>query len=441
MRAELARGVLATLLALVWLAAPAQAADPKLVAEQEVRPRVFELTIETDAFAAPTKLHVLLPTGYDADRARRWPVTYFMAGTMNSYSTFVQLLPGEELTRSYPSIVVAPDAKSGYWSDWYNGGALGPPKYETFVIEQLIPLIDAHFRTDPDRRAIFGISMGGYGAMMLAARHPDRFVAAASLSGAVDSNLPYLSAALSLSSTFDGAPVDAIYGPRASQEVRWRGHNPADLADNLRGMDLQVRTANGTLNPAIGEQLLSADFLSCVVEAGVYAGSVSLHETLGRLGIEHAWRDYGAGCHSLPNFTREVRDTLAVFERVLARRPAAWTAFEFASIEPRFDVWGWRVEADPARALEGLRLRAGRAGFTLVGSGRTTVTTPAWYRGLRAVDVDGTPVTPGADGRVRIAVDLGAPHRVQQYRRGASGTFVTREVALAPHARACGSAA
>ena len=95
--------------------------------------------------------------------------------------------------------------------------------------------------------------------MMLAARHPDLFAAAASMSGAVDSNLPANGAVLSASSTFDGAPADAIYGPRASQEVRWRGHNPTDLAANLRDVDLQVRTADGTPNPGIGEDPLSAD--------------------------------------------------------------------------------------------------------------------------------------------------------------------------------------
>lgn len=54
----------------------------------------------------------------------------------------------------------------------------------------LDPLVDANFRTDPIRaqRAVIGESMGGYGATMLAARHPDRFTAVSSLSGAVDTN-------------------------------------------------------------------------------------------------------------------------------------------------------------------------------------------------------------------------------------------------------------
>ena len=66
-------------------------------------------------------------------------------------------------------------------------GALGPPRYETFVIRQLITLIEARFRALAGRahRAVFGVSMGGYGALRLALTHPTLFVSAASQSGAV----------------------------------------------------------------------------------------------------------------------------------------------------------------------------------------------------------------------------------------------------------------
>ncbi|MEY2533556.1 MAG: hypothetical protein QOF29_1466, partial [bacterium] len=328
-------------------------------------------------------------------------------------------------------------------------GAFGPPKYETFVINQLIPLIDARFRTIADRshRAIFGISMGGYGSMMFAARHPDLFVAAASLSGAVDSNLPANGAVLSASSTFDGADTDAIYGPRSTQEVRWRGHNPTDLAANLRGLDLQVRTADGVPNPSIGEGEGPGDIPSCVVEKGVQMASIDLHQRLDALGIAHAWKDYGAGCHTVPNFKREVVDTLAAFKRVLANPPRRPAKFDHRSIEPRFGVWGWSVAADPARALEFMGLEApGSLRLALVGSGTTAVATPRSFRGLRAVDVF-TPagkrvVRPDRGGRLRFAVALGAPHRAQQFTDAARaagqdspGYFTRASVRLAPHAR------
>jgi S-formylglutathione hydrolase FrmB len=406
----------------------------RVIDERRIDARVIELTVQTPAFVAPTKLHVNLPRGYDADPSRRWPVTYFAAGTQNRWNTFNDVLEGRKLADDYPSIIVSPDANSGYWSDWYNGGAFGPPKYETFVVDQLIPLIDARLRTVADRsqRAIFGLSMGGYGAAMLAARHPDVFAAASTISGSVDTNLPVNGFALSYSSTYDDAPVDAIYGPRDEQEVRWRGHNPTDLAANLRAVDLQVRTGNGSLNPGIGETL--RDLPSCAVEKSVQEASISLHRRLDALKVPHVYRDYGPGCHSLGNFQREIVDTLAVFKRVLAAAPAVPATFDFRSIESSFDIFGWHIDADPGRAVEFLTVRAAGDSIALDGTGRAIVTTPPRYRGLEAVDVNGTLSAPDASGRVRFLVDLGPPHAVQQYTSGAPVDVRTGEVILRPHA-------
>src|SRR6188768_314890 len=92
----------------VW-AAPARADEARIVSERLYKPRVIELTISTPAFAGPTKVDVDLPTGYDADPKRRWPVTYVLAGTMNTYRTFNTLVDGVGLTKDYPSIVVSPN--------------------------------------------------------------------------------------------------------------------------------------------------------------------------------------------------------------------------------------------------------------------------------------------------------------------------------------------
>src|SRR5439155_12725137 len=144
----------------------------------------------------------------------------------------------------FPGIFVAPDGGAGgYYSDWYNTGGGGPPMYETYHVDQLVPLIDQHFRTvgTRDGRALIGESMGGFGVLTYAARHPDLFGAAASLSGFVDTNtLPGIGV-LTFAPLLQAAAPTSIWGPRQTEEVRWRGHNPTDLAGNLRDVDLQVR--------------------------------------------------------------------------------------------------------------------------------------------------------------------------------------------------------
>jgi S-formylglutathione hydrolase FrmB len=417
--------------------APAAHAQ-RIAGERALENGGIELTIATPALTAPTRVQVFLPAGYGKRPKRRWPVTYYLHGAQGNEARFYPWFG--KLIKDFPSIVVAPDGgQLGFYSDWYNAGAGGPPMYETYDIDQLIKLIDGRFRTIRRRagRAVIGESMGGYGVMTYAARHPDVFAAAASLSGAVDSNYVFALALITAGPPIQGGLPDAIYGSRATQEIRWHGHNPTDLAANLRDVDLQVRTAEGSPNPpAEGGDPSSA--AGCTIEHGIFDMNVSFHGQLQALRVPHVWKDYGAGCHSIPIFQREFADSLPGLVRVFAhpRRPPR--TFSYRSIEPRFAVWGWRVQADPARALEFLQLRdAGRRGLTLVGSGTTRMRTPRFFRGRKAVDVvigdQRRTVAPGRAGRLRFSVDLGTPHADQQDTPGATDDFTTRTVRF--HAR------
>lgn len=413
-----------------------QMSAARITDERQVSARVLELTITTNAFTGPTKVMVDLPVGYGTAVRKRWPVTYYLAGTDHRYKDFNEQYGGVRLSAAYPSLVVSPNGDSGYWSDWFNNGEAGPPKYETFVVDQLIPLIDQRFRTTRSRagRAVLGESMGGYGAMMLAARHPDLFAAASSLSGAVDSNLPANGAALSASPLLQGAFPDAVYGPRATQEVRWRGHNPTDLASNLRTVAVQIRSATGVLAPAIGET--AADAAGCGIEAAVDMATTDLHAALLAQGIPHLYERYPTGCHSVPNFQRQITETFQVFAKQLRAGSIMPKAFSYRTVEPTFDVFGWSVRADRDRALEFLELRTdGRSAFTVNGSGSTSVMTPALFRPGQRVAVTGaTARTAVADmqGRVRLTVDLGPPHGSQQYTPGAATSTTRRQVTLSP---------
>ncbi|MDX2939549.1 alpha/beta hydrolase [Streptomyces ipomoeae] len=407
-------------------------AGATIVGEKRLTARTIELTVATPSFTSPTKVEVMYPTGYSDDEARRWPVTYYLNGTSGDQSWFRTVYDGEAATASYPSIVVAPAGHAGYWSDWYNYGDGGPPKYETFVAEQLIPLIDANFRTAPDRahRAILGESMGGFGTLMLAARHPDLFAAASSLSGAVDTNYPLGSAILGVSPALDLALPDSVYGPRATEEVRWRGHNPTDLAQNLRPVDLQLYTGNGVLDAReIGDTVPA-----CVLESAVIAPeNQSLHLALADHGIAHQYIAYDWGCHTPAQVQQEITDSLPRFAYLFAHPRSAPASFDYRSVEPRFEVFGWSVRADPNRALEFLRLRdVSDTGLTITGSGATTVTTPPLFHGSDpvTVTVDGDPTTvrPDGNGSVSFTVDLGLANQRQQYTVGSDSDFHTATV-------------
>ncbi|MFD5160863.1 alpha/beta hydrolase [Streptomyces hawaiiensis] len=425
-------------------------AGATITGEQWVTQRTVSLTVATPSFTTPARVEVTLPTGYAADPTRRWPVTYFLVGTNGDQTNFRTTMDGESLTSSYPSIVVSPSASplqgvidtgdtipggnAGYWSDWYNNGAGGPPMYETFVTQQLIPLIEANFRTVPDRahRVLLGASMGGYGALMLAARHPDLFAATSSLSGAADSNWVPGAAVLSLSPALDLAPPDSIYGPRVTNEIRWRGHNPTDLAGNLGSVDVQLYTGNGV--PGAAELSDPTSPVGCVLESGIVnPETYSLHNRLLALGIPHTFTAYNWGCHTPAMFKQEITASLSRFADRFSQGTSEPATFDYRSVEPEFKVFGWSVAADPNRALEFLDLHQVSAdGFTVTGSGTTRVTTPPLFHSSKAVTVviNGVPssVVPDTDGRLTVVVGLGPADQDQQYSIGGATNLHTSVV-------------
>jgi S-formylglutathione hydrolase FrmB len=349
--------------------------------------RVEDLVFRTPALVGETRVRVLLPATYDAEPGRRYPVLYLLHGGTGSYLDWTTQGEAEALSAGLPLIIVMPDGSGfGGYMDWWNFGAGGPPAWETYHVRQLLPWIDDHYRTIPSRdgRAIAGLSMGGGGTMHYAARHPDLFTAAAAFSGAVDSNTLPVQALITISGLQDGSLPGAQVGLRATEEVRWRGHNPWDLAENLAGMFLQLDTGNGQPGGPGGD---SGD----PIEAAVHEMMTNLHERLDALGIAHLWNDYGAGGHTWFYWKRDLAELLPrLMERFEAPAPAP-QPFTYTTIDPAYDVWGWQVAIDRP-ALEFSRIvDAGPSGFTLVGSGAAEVTTaPGTFS-------PGAPVTVGVD--------------------------------------------
>src|SRR5437763_837667 len=417
----LRRGLrMASILALVLAIAPAAASASKLrlIGSKRLGARLVELTLRTPALSGDTNVRVLLPAAYRSSRTRRYPVLYLLHGSVDDYRSWTNKGDAEHLTAGLPLIVVMPNAgNGGFYSDWFNSGAGGPPEWETYHVRQLIPWIDAHYRTVASRRgrATAGLSMGGFGAMTYPARHPDEFVAAASFSGAVNTN-EYPPTGEADESTFDGGAPYSTWGTRQSQEIRWRAHNPWDLAGNLRGLRLTIRTGNGQPGGPYG--------CGDPIEAYVHQASLDLHQKLAQLRIPHVWDDYGPGGHDWPYWQRDLKQTLPSLLAAFARPPRAPSPFTFQAVEPMYEVYGWRVAVNRA-ALEWSRLQnASRTGFTLSGSGSGLVTTARLYRAGRvyrvAVGKAVRHIAAGRHGRLRIAVPLGPANPLQEDTAGAA---------------------
>jgi S-formylglutathione hydrolase FrmB len=420
-------------------AGPARAAkNPiEVLSSEMLSPRLTEFMLKTPALNFPAELRVLLPAGYDPKANKRYPVLYLLHGSFDDARSWTNKGAAEELTAGLDLIVVMPPTAGtgdagGWASDWRNEGNFGPPMWETFTIRQLIPWVDARYRTIRRRagRAIAGLSMGGFSTMSYAVRHPDLFVSAASYSGAVDSNYQPAWPIIQGEALADGgATPDAIWGPRASDEIYWRAHNPWDLAGNLRGMEVAIRTGNGTPGPHdSGGPPLDA------IEYGVHDMSIALHDQLDTLKIAHVWNDYGPGTHTWPYWQDDLKADLPRFMATFANPPAAPRRFGYLSAEPVFSVYGWRVKMDREVTEFAEITDAGPRGFTLHGSGKASVRTARLYkpRSRHRVSVGGKAGELRADrsGRLTISVPLGTANSTQQYTAGSQTATYSTDVRI-----------
>lgn len=129
------------------------------------------------------------------------------------------------------------------------------------------------------------------------------------------------------------------------------------------------------------------------------------------------WGRHGPGTHNYSYWNDDLKHTLPLLMRTFAH-PSRRTPFTFTSIEPTYEVYGWRVEIK-REALEFSTLRGVSAErFTLQGSGSATITTAALYEpghnylirsegSIRSIKAD-------AAGRLKIPVDLGPSNPYQQ---------------------------
>src|SRR3954447_5902331 len=138
--------------------------------------------------------NVYLPPGY-AGSSRRYPVIYLLHGRGDSMSAWTQVkgtLDDMIARGDIPAtIAIMPDApwssRASYYVDSnYRGADPGRP-VETAMIKDLIPHVDATYRTlaQRDGRIVGGYSMGGYGALRWSLAYPELFAAAIVLSPAV----------------------------------------------------------------------------------------------------------------------------------------------------------------------------------------------------------------------------------------------------------------
>jgi hypothetical protein len=252
--------------------------------------------------------------------------------------------------------------------------------------------------------------------MTYAARHPDLFVSAASFSGAPD--IDY-NPAVAVGATavieatavgLDGVEPDAMFGSRATNEINWQGHDPADLVDNLRDVDLWLFTATGLPGPYDSGAPNPA---ASGIELATHGSTEGFAQRAQQQGVPFHLVDYTYGTHTWSYWARDLVEYLPHAMGTFARLPSAPRRSSYESIDSSWSQWGWSVVLRRSGAQQFSALtNAGSTGFTLQGTGTAIVTTPAFYRprSVALVRISGrtpTAVTVDSAGRLEVTVPLG----------------------------------
>lgn len=127
---------------------------------------------------------VILPENYETS-GENYPVLYLLHGLFGSCANWLELTAIRNYLADKSLIAILPEGGNSWYSD---SVTIEKDKFESSFINELIPAVESKYRAFAarEKRAIAGLSMGGFGALKFALKRPDLFIFAGSMSGAFD---------------------------------------------------------------------------------------------------------------------------------------------------------------------------------------------------------------------------------------------------------------
>ena len=171
---------------------------------------------------------VWLPNGYDS--SKEYPFLYLLHGYGDDNNSWLDKGKARSIAKEYvtkggtPMVIVMPDGLTSFYSG----------NWESYFHQELIPAVEKAFRCS-GKRAIAGLSMGGYGTLYHALNHPGLFLYAYAMSPAVMGDMKSLVDAQADKRIFPGFTVEV-----GNQDMVVDNAGAKDLADYMEGQGLHV---------------------------------------------------------------------------------------------------------------------------------------------------------------------------------------------------------
>lgn len=259
---------------------------------------IEEVKINSSILKRNVSYTVYLPADYDQSQ-RSYPAVYLLHGYTDDNTAWLQF---GEVNRYAdkaiadgtipPMIIIMPDADSS----WYINSYDGKERYEDFFIQEFIPAVEKKYRIKSDKRfrGVAGLSMGGYGTLIYALKHPDMFAAAAPLSSGVFSDEEML--------MMPDAQWDRVMAPLYGKGLKgkdrlsaaWYQNSVLKIIDEKSGADLnKVRY-----------------WIDCGDDDFLFNGNSLLHIALRKKLVKHEYRVREGG-HTWLYWRTGITDALA----------------------------------------------------------------------------------------------------------------------------------
>ncbi len=293
-----------------WAGGPAAAVPDargpsRILAMSMTTPNHATVTVYSRAMDRPIRVSVLVPERRDRERPTWYLLDGIDGGVYTNYTQSgwtYQTDIAEFMADKAVNVVLPIGGTGSYYTDWSTADpVLGNNRWETFLTEELPPLIDSRFQGS-GVNAIGGLSMGALGAMSIAVRHPDLYTAVAAFSGCLDQGSSEFRQATAATVATRGGNPDNMWGPVSGSE--WAAHDPAAHVTALRGKVVYISSGNGVPDPSLGLAGLASP-VGGLLESVVLQCTLGFKARAERAGVSATY-DFRPGLHSWGYWNRDL---------------------------------------------------------------------------------------------------------------------------------------
>lgn len=278
--------------------------EAKLVKKEKTDdPRIERWTVSSPSMQRNITSTVMLPK----DASQPSPAVYVYEGVDGlGQSHWFSGNFAQETFADENALLVSPmTARASMYMDWESDDPnLGRYKWETFIMEELSPIVEEEINFNGKRGAL-GLSMGAGGAVMTGAAHPDFFDAIAAISGCYSTMDPLGRSTIDATVRTRGGDPENMWGPFGSPA--WRAHDAVLNAANFANTKLYLFTANGSIPdsalPVYGPSGSFDQQAGSSLEAGTLQCTKMFDEALQEAGVSadidyadegaHGWYTFG----------------------------------------------------------------------------------------------------------------------------------------------------